>query len=168
MNEASFIGQKPGLKEEESPGVSQGVACESVFACPDGDSSALHALAYDETDKLAIPLEFARCLFLVPLLMIQSKDEQVFLRVSQLFVFLSHLEFRLGNLSLKKTVSPRELAILADEVHELKGMAREAMARLNAPSRSVPESSGSRSNASPEAVEEGESGSNADAADNVL
>lgn len=98
----------------------------------------------------------------------QGVEEELRLRLCQLFVFLSHLEVQLVKLYTQPAAAPEKLALLADEACELKRMAREATGWLDVPPGSVPPSSPAGGEAFSEAVDQRRADGDADADEGVF
>ena len=155
----SPLPQKPSIKE----GASTAVDASRVVASR--DQVGFYGFGNNDIREFRVPVEALRNFRFTPRFMIQSKKEELLLRLSELFFFLRRLELCLVDLCLKDSVDLKKLSVLADEVTELKGVAREALAYFHEAAQSIEPPFQPSGNDFPESVEEsqGDCGANCDA-----
>lgn len=129
--------QKSPIKEEASSTRSNTPVVDASRGVASGDQAGFYGFDNNDIRKFHIPFEALRSFRLTPSFMIQSKKEELLLRLCELFFFLRRLELRLVDLCLKDSVDLKKLSVLADEVTELKGVAREALAYFHEAAQSV-------------------------------
>ena len=161
----SLLTQKSSIKEEASSSRSNTPAVEASRVIASGDQTGFMSLADNNISKFRVPLETLCSVPFTPRFMIQSKKEELLLRLSELFFFLRRLELCLVDLCLKDSVDLKKLSVLADEVTELKCVAREALAYFHEAAQSVEPPFQPSGNDFSESVEEsqGDCGANCDA-----
>lgn len=149
-----FSPQQSSIKKEASPLGGDVVNCTVVGLAGINDQMTSPCVFDNELDEFRIPFEALRGFRSTPSCMIQSKDEELLLRLSELFFFLRRLELRLVDLCLKDSVDLKKLSVLADEVTELKGVAREALAYFHDAAKAVEPPFQPSGNDAPESVDE--------------
>ena len=154
--------QKTSIKEEASAFV--GDIANIIVQGRTSNQTISPCLFDNELDEFRIPFEALRSFRLTPSCMIQSKDEELLLRLSELFFFLRRLELRLVDLCLKDSVDLKKLSVLTDEVTELKSVAREALAYFHEAAKAVEPPFQPSGNDSSESVDESQDncGTNSD------
>lgn len=164
----SPLTQKPSIKEKASSTRSNTPAVDASRVVASGDQPGFMSLADNNISKFRVPFETLCSVPFSPRFMIQSKKEELLLRLSELFFFLRRLELCLVDLCLKDFVDKGKLSILADEVGELKGVAREALAYFHEAAKAVEPPFHPSSNDSPESVDECQSDGSKNHDENAL
>lgn len=161
----SPLTQKPSIKEEASSTRSNTPAVDASRVVASRDQVGFYGFGNNDIREFRVPVEALRNFRFTPRFMIQSKKEELLLRLSELFFFLRRLELCLVDLCLKDSVDLKKLSVLADEVTELKGVAREALAYFHEAAQSIEPPFQPSGNDFPESVEEsqGDCGANCDA-----
>lgn len=108
----------------------------------------------DKISEFRIPLEAIRRFRCTPPFIICGEDEELFLCLFELVLFLRCLDSCLVDLSLHGSIDLGKLSVLADEVTELKCVAREALTYFHEASHSVEPPFQPNDNDSPESVDE--------------
>lgn len=132
-----FSTQKSPIKKEAPSVGSNDVNEGQARRISMNNQFGFYGFSNNDIRKFHVPVEALRSFRLTPSFMIQSKEEELLLRLSELFFFLRRLELRLVDLCLKDSVDLKKLSVLADEVTELKGVAREALAYFHEAAQSV-------------------------------
>ena len=161
----SIRAQKSSIKKEAPSIGSNDVNDGQARRISLNDQFGFYGFINNDIRKFHIPVEALRSFRFTPSFMIQSKKEELLLRLSELFFFLRRLELCLVDLCLKDSVDLKKLSVLADEVTELKCVAREALAYFHEAAQSVEPPLQPSGNDFSEAVEEsqGDCGANCDA-----
>lgn len=143
----SFSTQKPSIKEKASAFCGNVVFIDSIGIERSRDALGLSSEMNNNIREFRVPVEALRSFRFTPRFMVQSKEEELLLRLSELFFFLRRLELDLVDLCLKDSV-------LADEVTELKCVAREALTYFHEAAQSVEPPFQPSGNDFPESVDE--------------
>lgn len=146
--------QKPSIKEKASAFGGNGVFIDSVGIEGSRDALGLSSEMNNDIREFRVPVEALRSFRFTPRFMVQSKEEELLLRISELFFFLRRLELDLVDLCLKDSVDLKKLSVLADEVTELKGVAREALTYFHEAAKAVKPPFEPSGNDSSESVDE--------------
>lgn len=132
-----FSTQKSPIKEESPSARSNEVNASQARRIGLRDQVGFHGFGNNDIREFRVPVEALRSFRFTPRFMVQSKEEELLLRVSELFFFLRRLELDLVDLCLKDSVDLKKLSVLADEVTELKSVAREALTYFHEAAQSV-------------------------------
>lgn len=150
----SFSTQKPSIKEKASAFCGNVVFIDSIGIERSRDALGLSSEMNNNIREFRVPVEALRSFRFTPRFMVQSKEEELLLRLSELFFFLRRLELDLVDLCLKDSVDLKKLSVLADEVTELKCVAREALTYFHEAAQSVEPPFQPSGNDFPESVDE--------------
>ena len=159
-----FSTQKSPVKEESPSACSNEVNASQVRRIGLRDQVGFHGFGNNDIREFRVPVEALRSFRFIPRFMVQSKEEELLLCISELFFFLRRLELDLVDLCLKDSVDLRKLSVLADEVTELKCVAREALAYFHEAAKAVESPFQPSGNDSSESVDESQDdcGTNSD------